>query len=75
MSVISTGLSKPGLKLTSRALAERYGVCSRTLDRWTETGILPPAMRINKVRYWDEAEIEQRERQRMSAARQPDTAA
>jgi len=32
-----------------------------------ETGILPEPMRINNVRYWDEIEIEQRERERMSA--------
>jgi hypothetical protein len=30
-------------------------------------------MRINNVRYWDEAEVEQRERERMSAAHQPET--
>jgi predicted site-specific integrase-resolvase len=75
MSITSTGLSKFGRKLTSRALAERYGVCSRTLDRWTEAGILPEPMRINKVRYWDVQEIELRERERMGAARQPENAA
>jgi predicted DNA-binding transcriptional regulator AlpA len=55
-------------KLTSRALQQRYGVVDRTIDRWVEAGILPVPMRINKIRYWDEAEIEERERERMSAA-------
>jgi predicted DNA-binding transcriptional regulator AlpA len=53
-------------KLTSRALQQRYGVVDRTIDRWVQTGILPEPMRINKIRYWDEAEIEERERERMS---------
>ena len=54
-------------KLTSRALKERYGVVGKTIDRWVEAGILPQPMRINKSRYWDEAELEQVERQRMAA--------
>jgi predicted DNA-binding transcriptional regulator AlpA len=55
-------------KLTSRALQQRYGVVDRTIDRWVEAGILPTPMRINKIRYWDEAEIEQLERERMAKA-------
>jgi predicted DNA-binding transcriptional regulator AlpA len=48
-------------------LCERYGnISDRTVDRWTATGILPKPVIINKRRYWDEAEIEQRERERMS---------
>ena len=54
-------------KLTSRALQQRYGVVDRTIDRWTEAGILPEPLRINKIRYWDETEIEKRERERMAA--------
>jgi predicted DNA-binding transcriptional regulator AlpA len=55
-------------KLTSRALQQRYGVVDRTIDRWVEAGILPTPKRINKIRYWDEAEIEQLERERMAKA-------
>jgi DNA-binding transcriptional MerR regulator len=55
-------------KLTSRALQQRYGVVDRTIDRWTEAGILPEPMRINKVRYWDEQEIEQLDRERAAKA-------
>src|SRR5262245_53531147 len=55
-------------KLTSRVLQQRYGVVDRTIDRWVEAGILPVPMRINKIRYWDEAEIEQLERERMAKA-------
>jgi DNA-binding transcriptional MerR regulator len=57
-------------KLSKRLVAERYSVSQRTVDRWTETGILPAPDRINKRPYWDEAEIEQLERDRMSAAQQ-----
>lgn len=67
MSITPTGYSKPTRKLTTRMLCERYSVTDRTVDRWVESGILPEPMRINHVRYWDEAEIEQRERERMSA--------
>jgi predicted DNA-binding transcriptional regulator AlpA len=52
-------------KLTSRMLCEKYGVVVRTIDRWLATGILPPPLVINNIRYWDEGEIEQRERERM----------
>lgn len=55
-------------KLTSRALQERYGVADRTLDRWVESGILPEPMRINQRRYWDEEEIEARDRARSTRA-------
>lgn len=55
-------------KLTARALQERYGVVDRTLDRWVEFGILPEPMRINHRRYWDEDEIEARDRARSMRA-------
>jgi hypothetical protein len=50
---------------TARMLCERYSVVTRTIDRWTAAGILPAPLVINGYRYWDEAEIEQRERERM----------
>lgn len=52
-------------RLTSRMLCERYSVVTRTIDRWTAAGILPPPLVINGYRYWDEGEVEQRERERM----------
>ena len=73
MSIPSTGRSKLTRKLTARMLCDRYSVTDRTVTRWTETGILPAPMRINRVRYWDENEVEERERERMSAASQPET--
>ena len=66
MSQASTAQPKFGRKLTSRAVANRYSVSIRTIERWTEDGILPQPMRIHKVKYWDELEIEQMERVRMS---------
>jgi predicted site-specific integrase-resolvase len=35
-----------------RRLAERLGVSTRTLDRWTEAGRLPEPIRVNKRKYW-----------------------
>lgn len=54
-------------KLTTRALCERYSVVDRTIDRWVETGVLPKPVIINRRRYFDEAEIEQLERERMAS--------
>jgi DNA-binding transcriptional MerR regulator len=68
-------MSEHNRKLTTRALSERYGVASRTIDRWTETGILPQPMRINQVRYWDLAEIEAFDRVRSAARQSSDNAA
>jgi predicted site-specific integrase-resolvase len=51
-------------KLTCRALQERYGVVDKTIDRWVQAGVLPAPMYINKRRYWDADEIEQRDRDR-----------
>jgi hypothetical protein len=69
MSVTSTGLSKSGRNLPMRGVCERYGgVSDRTVDRWIISGIIPPpCMRINNMRYWDEAQLEAADRARMSA--------
>ena len=56
--------------LTKQLVAARYSVTERTIDRWAESGFLPSPMRINTRCYWDEAEIEQRERDRKAAAQQ-----
>jgi hypothetical protein len=60
--------NKPYRCLTARQLGERYHVVIRTLDRWLQRGILPPPIIINGRRYWDEAEIMQRERAGMKPA-------
>jgi hypothetical protein len=47
-------------------MCARYGdVADKTIDRWTAAGILPAPLVINKRRYWDEEELEQRERANM----------
>jgi DNA-binding transcriptional MerR regulator len=56
--------------LPIRAMCARYGdVADKTIDRWTAAGILPPPLVINKRRYWDEEELEQRERTHMGRNR------
>jgi DNA-binding transcriptional MerR regulator len=53
--------------LPAKAVCARYGdVCVRTIDRWVITGILPPPLVINHRRYWDEAQLEEREREGMT---------
>jgi predicted site-specific integrase-resolvase len=53
-------------KLPTKAICERYNICDRTVDRWIAAGILPAPIVIRRRRYFDEAEVEQRERERMS---------
>lgn len=49
--------------LPTRLVCERYNITDRTVDRWLASGILPPPIRINGLRYWRERELEQRERE------------
>jgi DNA-binding transcriptional MerR regulator len=46
----------------------------RTIDRWVKAGILPKPMRINRIRYWDEEDIQQLERDRMAKGVKPEAA-
>jgi predicted site-specific integrase-resolvase len=55
-------------KLTLSMICARYGVCSKTVKRWVEAGILPKPDMINNRRYFDELEVEECERQRMAKA-------
>jgi len=55
-------------KLTTKLLMDRYNVSDRTIDRWTETGVLPKPMVINRIRFWDEDEIDRRDQERMAEA-------
>ncbi len=57
-------------KLTCRMLCERYGIVPMTIKRWMAAKILPQPMVINKIRYWDESEIEASEREHTPTARQ-----
>jgi predicted site-specific integrase-resolvase len=61
--------------LPSRIVQARYDVCSRTVKRWVDEGILPPPVVINHRNYFSESEIEQRERDRMAARPQRKTQA
>lgn len=51
-------MSNNARKLRKRALAERFDVCTRTVDRWLRDGILPRPTIINGLYYWDLADIE-----------------
>jgi DNA-binding transcriptional MerR regulator len=35
-----------------RTMAERYNVSTKTIDRWSEDGILPEPIRIKTRKYW-----------------------
>lgn len=58
-----------GRLLPARRIWERYGVCSRTLDRWlgnAEIGFPRPIV-LNSRRYWRQDDIEAWERRRAAA--------
>jgi hypothetical protein len=55
---------------TCRALCARYNVVPKTITRWIEAGILPQPMWINKRRYWDLAQLDAFDRDRMKDAQQ-----
>jgi len=68
-----TSTDKPARLLRMTQMRERYSVSERTIDRWTEGGILPPPVRLGKVRHWRETDLEETERARMSPRQnQPD---
>jgi predicted DNA-binding transcriptional regulator AlpA len=58
-------------KLRKRATADRYGVSTKSIDRWTASPRLqfPKPLRINEIPYWDEAELEAWERSRARPSR------
>jgi hypothetical protein len=66
--------------IAKRGVATRYGVVPRTIDRWVEKQILPPADRtINTRQYWSEDGLDAHDRAQTVAAgagkgtkRQPD---
>jgi predicted site-specific integrase-resolvase len=41
-----------GALVTAPKLAERLAICTKTVDRWVETGILPAPQRIRGRKYW-----------------------
>jgi hypothetical protein len=49
-----------GKKVTVRFLCQPYGIVDRTVDRWIETGVLPKPIYINKIRYFDLQEVDER---------------
>jgi hypothetical protein len=54
--------------LPTSVLCDRYERSSRTIDRWVAAGVLPKPMRIRGVRYWDEEQIEARDKERLTEA-------
>jgi len=51
----------------TRAVGARYGVTTRSIERWVKAKVFPePHCRINKRRYWDEAELEKLDRARVA---------
>jgi hypothetical protein len=48
---------------SKRELAQRYGTCMRTIERWAESGKFPRGRLLPNRRWaWTDVEIEQHER-------------
>ena len=70
MSVTPTELSKFGRRrLTARLVSEKYGICGETVNRWTKAGIPAAAVLDQRICFWDEAELETRDRERAPMTR------
>ena len=50
--------------LTTKDVCNRYGRSGRSVDRWVESGVLPKPIYINGQRYWDEADLDERDEAR-----------
>jgi hypothetical protein len=46
---------------TLRQLAARHSVCTRTIDRWSEDGTLPPPIRIKNRKYYPAGTVARRD--------------
>jgi DNA-binding transcriptional MerR regulator len=63
-----------GGMLPTRLICARYNITNRTVDRWEKNGILPTPVRINGVRYWQQHELERRERELLKTRSKTKTA-
>jgi DNA-binding transcriptional MerR regulator len=63
----------PKRLITTRAVGQRYGGCHpRTVKRWWQQGIIPaPTLTIRNRHYWDEAALEQHDRQLVAGRATP----
>ena len=51
-----------------RAVARRYGVTTRTVDRWKKQNVIPqPDLTINNRHFWCEDELDRHDRQLVAA--------
>jgi len=57
------------------AVARRYSVVTRTVDRWALAGILPPATFFGGRRYWSESALRKCVREHVRKSRAPRGAA
>ena len=62
--------------IPARQVAQRYGVSLRTIDRWRRDDELgfPPSVTINGRNYNSEKDLEDFDRRRAEATRQPEAA-
>jgi hypothetical protein len=61
--------------LTTAMLRGRYKKCSKTIERWVATGVLPEPQIINGRKHWRRGALEQREREGMGPRKRDSVAA
>ena len=53
--------------VSTSMVAKRYGVHMRSIARWVARGVIPPpAFNINNRHYWNQAELDRHDRQRVA---------
>jgi len=54
-----TPVARKKRKLGIRRMMDRYGVSDRTIDNWTRDGKLPKPIKIGRLNFWDEDELDE----------------
>jgi hypothetical protein len=68
MECLMSSLTWARKYLPKRGVARRYGVTSRTVDRWKKRKVIPPPdLRRNNREYWLEEALDHHDRQCVAA--------
>ena len=65
----SQGLKASPVHLSKKRVAQRYGICTRSVNNWVDSGALPQPVRFTRQTIlWPVAVLDAHDRQRQAAA-------
>jgi predicted DNA-binding transcriptional regulator AlpA len=64
-----------GNKLRKKAVAAKYGITERSVDRWSLDGRLPQPVHRGRVPLWDQGELDACDRAHAARSRAEQTSA